>query len=125
MKTLLGLALALASVLLLASGCNNCEKLTDRLCKDLGPEDCASWREAGGPDSVIPRGSGVNKTCGMIMDIDASYQGFLQGARGTAVGRQLQKASAANDDAKIAELTAKQAKITAEVKAGLAKLRQQ
>ena len=109
----------------LASGCNNCEKLTERLCQDLGPEDCASWREAGGPDRLIPSGRGVNKACGMIMDIDASYQGGLQGARAVAVGQQLKKARAANDDAKVAELTAKQAKITLEIQASIAKLRQQ
>src|SRR6187431_192679 len=123
MKALLGLGLV--SVLsLLVAGCHNCEKLAERMCTDLGPEDCAAWREAGGPEAFIPHGSRPNKTCGMIMDIDASYQGLLNGAAKAAVGIQLRKAQAAKDEAKIIQLTAKQAKLTAEFNAAIAKLRQ-
>jgi hypothetical protein len=118
MKGVLGLV---SCVGLLIAGCNNCEKLTESLCKDLG-DDCASWKEAGGPDMVIPGGRAVNKACGMMMDNDAAYQGALQGARATAIANDLKKAIAAKDQAKVAALTERQKKVTAEIKAGLAKL---
>ena len=116
--------LSLVSLMgLLGLGCNNCEKLTESLCKDLG-EDCASWKQAGGPEKVIPAGRGVNRACGSMLDTEAAYQGLLQGARGMAVADQLNKAIAAKDQAKIAELTEKQKKITADIKAGVDKVRQ-
>jgi hypothetical protein len=112
--------LGLAACLGFLTGCNNCEKLTEALCKDLG-DDCASWKAAGGPDMVIPGGRGVNKACGMMLDSDKGYKGILLGARGTAVAHDLKKAVAAKDTAKTEELQAKLKKVSDAVKAGRAK----
>jgi hypothetical protein len=68
------------AMLLVASGCNNCEKLTQKLCTDLGPEDCAVWKKAGLEESMIPGGRKVNSACGSMMS-DAIYPNILQGTR--------------------------------------------
>jgi hypothetical protein len=34
------------------SGCNNCATLIDNVCEELGPADCALWKEAKGPEMM-------------------------------------------------------------------------
>ena len=75
------------------SGCNNCEKMTESVCKDLGAEDCASWKATGGPEKVIPGGRKVNKACGMMMDNEAAYKGIVKSARLMVLSDKLQKAT--------------------------------
>lgn len=94
---------ALVAVGLLV-GCNNCEKLTDAVCKELGAEDCATWKAAGGPENVIPGGKRSNKACGLIADNEVSIKGLIKSARMVAVVEQIKQAT---DDVKRKELTAK------------------
>jgi hypothetical protein len=120
MKRIPGALLVLAFGLV--AGCNRCEKLTESLCRDLGPEDCGTWKALGGPEKVLPGGRGVNQACGMMLSNEDGYQGLLLGAQGLVVADQLQNASAAKDAAKVKELSEKPERIVAAVKAGLAKL---
>ena len=70
----------IGGALLMLAGCNNCEKLTEKLCADLGPEDCAVWKNAGLEQSMIPGGRKVNSACGSMMS-DAIYPNVLKGTR--------------------------------------------
>jgi hypothetical protein len=86
------------------SGCNNCEKMTEAICKDLGPEDCATWKAIGGPDQAVPGGRKVNRACGTIMDNELAYKGLVKGARGMVLAEQMKKAP---DNATRMEIAAK------------------
>jgi hypothetical protein len=86
------------------SACNNCEKMTDAICKDLGAEDCATWKAIGGPEKVIPSGRKVNKACGEFMSNEVAYKGLVKAARGTVLADQMQKAT---DNAKRMEILEK------------------
>jgi hypothetical protein len=103
MNLLRNLLLSVGALLL--TGCNNCEKLTDAICKDLGAEDCATWKASGGPDQILPSGRKVNKACGTFLGNDAVYQGLVKTARGQVIGEQMKQAG--SDPAKMAELVAK------------------
>ena len=120
MTRLIGPALILA--LGFAAGCNNCEKLTESICNDLGEADCATWKSLGGPDKVVPGGRGVDRACSMMRSNKDSYNGLLLGARSLVVADQLQKAVAAKDQAKIDELNAKQKELVESIKQGIAKV---
>jgi hypothetical protein len=61
-------------------GCNNCEKMVEKLCNDLGPADCALWKKSGLDRSLVPEGRKVNSACGTMMS-DTVYPGVLKGAR--------------------------------------------
>ena len=69
-----GLVLVLTLV-----GCNNCEELTAKVCDELG-DDCALWKEIGGPDDIMPKGRKPNKACGTTMDNELAL-GNGQGCR--------------------------------------------
>jgi len=62
------------------NACNNCEKLVEKVCTDLGPEDCAYWKQQGGDEKLIPGGRKVNRVCGQMTD-DVVYQPLLKGQR--------------------------------------------
>jgi hypothetical protein len=96
------LSLSIAVGLLV--GCNNCEKLTESVCKEIGAEDCAIWKASGGPENVIPGGRRSNKACGLIGDNEVAYKSLIKSARMVALVEQIKKAT---DDAKRKELTAK------------------
>ena len=63
--------IVVAGTLLLSSlclvGCNNCENMIEKMCSDLGTEDCAYWKQRGWDRELIPGGRGVTKACGMMM----------------------------------------------------------
>jgi hypothetical protein len=81
--------------LFLTSGCNNCEKMVEKLCTDLGPEDCALWKKSGLDQSLVPGGRKVNSACGTMMS-DAVYPNVLKGARQQVEGlHKIEKAKAA------------------------------
>ncbi len=74
----LGTALAAAA---LFSGCNQCESLEEKLCGDLGAEDCKVWQESNGPD-MLYSGRRSNRFC-----FNARFTGYdplLAGARAHA-----------------------------------------
>ncbi len=73
-------ASALLLGLLAVAACNNCEKLIQKICNDLGPDDCAYWKQHGGDAKLVPGGRGVNRACGTMMG-DAVYQPLLKGQR--------------------------------------------
>jgi hypothetical protein len=105
MKKMTGVGLLLALGFLV--GCNKCGKLTDSLCQDLGPADCAAWKALGGPEQILHVGRGMNQACGVMMSDKKAYQGLLQSARGTVMADQLKKALAAKDYAKAQEIRQK------------------
>ena len=86
------------------SGCNNCEKMTESVCKDLGAEDCASWKAIDGPAKVIPAAKRPNKACGAALDNEAAYKGLVKTARLMILSDKLQKAT---DNAQRKELSEK------------------
>ncbi|MDP3238064.1 MAG: hypothetical protein Q8N26_35055 [Myxococcales bacterium] len=78
-------------------GCKTCEKLEEQLCADLGAADCALWKQAGGPASMVPAGRGAGRACGNVLNSDLGYQGMLTGARGTAIAEALKAAYESKD----------------------------
>jgi hypothetical protein len=97
MKRILG-AVGLLGIVFVA-GCNNCEKLAEAICKDLG-DDCAEWKALGGPDTVTPGGRNSNKACGLQLDNEISVKSFVIAGRGRVLGARLEKAEASGDKAK-------------------------
>ena len=49
-----------------------------KMCADLGPDDCAYWKAHGMDAKLIPGGRGVNKACSMMKG-DAVYSPMLKG----------------------------------------------
>jgi hypothetical protein len=77
-SSLLGVGLlALASTAL--GGCNACEKLEEKICGDLGADDCAIWKEADGPKSLYG-GRRENRACTNML-AGPAYDGMLKGAQ--------------------------------------------
>lgn len=74
--------LGLTALLAMSSaGCNPCESLEEKLCGDLGAEDCGLWRAANGPD-VLYSGRRSFKFC--VNARFGLYDTLLQGARDSA-----------------------------------------
>ena len=76
-RQLLSRAFLLFSCVAGVSACHDCEKLVERMCTDLGPEDCTYWKAHGWDAQLIPQGRGVNKACGTMMS-DAVYQPLIK-----------------------------------------------
>lgn len=104
---LVSVGIAIAAVL---SGCDSCGKLDERMCADLGAEDCAVWKEngmtftdqaeqspGGGRRSGLKRmlfGSGSD-VCNAASN-DAAYPQILAGTKQAVAGmRAANKAKAA------------------------------
>lgn len=64
-------------VLALLPGCGACERLSDKICGELGAEDCAIWREAKGDETIV---NSRTKTC-VNASFGSSYDVYLNGAR--------------------------------------------
>jgi len=94
------------TISLMTYGCNQCEKLTETVCKDLGPEDCATWKEVGGPERVIPEGRKSGKVCGQMASNEQAYKGLVLGARSTVLTHRLTEAAKTNDKEAIAKAKA-------------------
>lgn len=71
------------------AGCaDNCPKLQEKVCTDLGPEDCAVWKGVGAHEDMIPKGGrGISRACGMMMN-EPAYTPLLGGARATATAHK-------------------------------------
>ncbi|MBM4360793.1 MAG: hypothetical protein FJ096_22020 [Deltaproteobacteria bacterium] len=114
--------IAFAIVVALATaGCNHCEKLTEKICGELG-SDCALWQEVGGPDQVIPGGRKVNKACGSIIDNELAYKGLVLSAKGVVYAEQLKRATEKGDKAGIEAAKQKLGEHTKAVQQGLSSL---
>lgn len=96
----------IGAVALMIAGCNQCEKLGESICKDLGPEDCATWKELGGPESVIPGGRRPGQACGQLASNERAYEATVLGARGTVLAHRLGEATKTNDKEAIAKAKA-------------------
>lgn len=82
-RTNLAVLAAVSTAALFAlSGCNPCEKLEEKLCADLGAEDCALWKKGGGPESLTG-GRRDSRACTNMM-AGPSYDAMLKGARAMA-----------------------------------------
>lgn len=90
---------------LIVAGCNNCEKLVEKICTDLGPEDCQVWKAQGLDQQIIPGGRKVNRACGQMMD-DAIYSKLVPPARLGVVAYRLAEATKKQDKEAIQKLTA-------------------
>ena len=91
---------------LMTAGCNQCERLVETMCKDLGAEDCATWKQIGGPENVIPGGRRPGNACGAMASNEKAYKALLLSARGTVLAHRLTEASKANDKEAVAKLKA-------------------
>lgn len=116
---------AVAALMALSAGCNNCEKLTEKICSDLGADDCAVWKEIDGPAKVVPQGRKPNRACGNILETELAYDGLLNGAKGTVVGEKLKRAVKAGDKAEIERLKGESEAVMKSVEEGLEKLKKQ
>lgn len=87
-----------------ASGCQRCEELEARFCKDL-EEDCAIWKEIGGPDQALPP-ERENRACGQLAESDVSYQGRLIGAKALVLAEKSDRAMRRGDRAEAERLDA-------------------
>lgn len=113
----------LAAVGLMSSGCNNCEKLTEKVCSDLG-EDCALWKELEGPDKAIPGGRRVNRACGERME-GLPYDSILSSAKGLVVGEKIKRAAKAGDKAELERLNKEMDEVKKKTDEILAKVKEQ
>ena len=98
--------IVIGATALMISGCNNCERLSESVCKDLGPEDCATWKELGGPESVTPGGRKPNKACGEMASNEQVYKGLVLKSRSTVLAHRLTEAAKTNDKEAIAKAKA-------------------
>ena len=73
------------------TGCNNCEVLEEKLCEDLGAEDCRLWKEANGP-KALTMGSRPNRGCFNARFNPMQYSPYLAGAK--AIADSMRKAQA-------------------------------
>ena len=85
------LLLVAAGFSLTLAGCNNCEKLEEQLCNDLGPEDCKVWKE-NGKVGIPTSGRKLNNVCGNMRS-DTVYPGILAGAKTAVQGFKKAKAA--------------------------------
>ncbi len=120
--TWLGSAVAL-TVLLGLSACNNCEKLTEKVCADLGAEDCATWKELDGPSSIAPKGRRPNNVCGTMLSNEISYDGTVQSARGTVLAHLMKEAATSGDEEAMEKLKERMAENKKAIDANLEKLK--
>lgn len=115
---------SLAVVGALLAGCNQCEKLTEKVCAELG-NDCALWKELGGPDQITPQGRKVNRACGEILDNELALEGLVTSARGTVLVERLKRATAKKDQAEIDKVKAELEANKKRVQEGLEKVKRQ
>lgn len=88
---------AILACALWLNGCNNCATLIDDICTELGPADCALWKEAKGPD-MLTSGSRPERFC-MNQRFRPGATGiFVAGARKTA--EAMRKAKEAQEKAR-------------------------
>jgi len=113
---------ALGFIVAAVAGCNNCEKLTERVCADLG-DDCALWREIGGPDQITPQGRKVDSACATINATEAAYKGMLSSARGMVLAERLTRAAEKGDKAEMEKVKALLEAHKADVETNLAKMK--
>jgi hypothetical protein len=106
------------------SGCNNCEKLTEKVCAELG-KDCELWKEIGGPDQITPQGRKVNRACGTILDNELALEGTVNSARGTVLAERLKRAIAKKDQAEIDKVKGELEENKKRIEAGLEKVKKQ
>ena len=88
-KSILPIAVALA--LFGLTGCNNCEALTEKICDDLGPEDCQLWKEGKGPES-LSSGRRAGRFCFNARFNPMQYSPLLTGAKAMAASMKQAKA---------------------------------
>lgn len=105
LRNVLGVVVVGVTALVIA-GCNQCERLVETMCKDLGAEDCATWKEIGGPEKVVPGGRKPGNACSAISSNEKAYKGMLLGARGTVIAHRYSEAVRADDKATAAKLKA-------------------
>jgi len=112
----LSYAVVLSLICVLAA-CNNCEKLVDKVCGDLGADDCEIWKELDGPENVASKGRRQNDRCGDVLE-GIPYESAIVAARSLVVGEKVKRASKAGDSAALEKLKAEQEdlkKATAEI----------
>ena len=71
MKSTFLLSFAAVGLFALAGCENKCVTLESKICTDLGPSDCALWKEKGARDMLIPKtrtGAGFSKGCDVLLD---------------------------------------------------------
>jgi hypothetical protein len=83
-------AVAVLAAAWLLSGCNNCEALAESVCSEIGPEDCALWKEAKGPESLAG-GRRSGRACFNARFTPGGSSAIVQGAKATAEAMRLAK----------------------------------
>ncbi len=99
-RQLLALTAMILGAVVGLGACNNCEKLCDKVCSELG-EDCELWKEIGGPEQITPQGRKVNRACGDVLGNELAFEGTVTSARGAVLAEQLKRAIAKKDQAEI------------------------
>lgn len=64
-----------------SGGCSPCESLEQKICDDLGEENCTIWRENG--RTALPDGRRAFKMC-VNAYFGPTYSAILTGARASA-----------------------------------------
>ena len=84
-------ATAVLAAAWLLSGCNNCEALAESVCSEIGPDDCALWKEAKGPESLAG-GRRSGRACFNARFTPGGSSAIVQGAKATAQAMRMAKA---------------------------------
>ncbi len=70
-------------VLALLPSCNNCQALEEKICEDLGAEDCQLWKEGKGPETLFT-GRRSGRSCFNARFNPMQYDPYLTGAKAMA-----------------------------------------
>ena len=73
------------------AACNPCKKLEDKMCADLGAEDCAIWRAPPLDRLGVGRGNMNAQMCSNAMD-EPTYGQLLDAARKAVAAQKKSKA---------------------------------
>ncbi len=81
-----------ASLLGLSVGCGvPCDMLEDKICEELGEEDCKAWKASGAPDQLRSSRRAA-RSCLNAMS-GPSFDAYVQGARAQAEAQKLVEGS--------------------------------
>jgi hypothetical protein len=104
------------------TGADGCERLTAKVCAELG-EDCTLWRELGGAEKVVKGRD--EPACSTLLENQLALDGLVTSERGSVLGERLKRAVAKGDQAETDAVKLKLEQNRKRIQAGLEKVKQQ
>jgi hypothetical protein len=104
------------------AGADGCERLTAKVCAELG-EDCALWRELGGAEKVVKGRD--EPACSTLLENQLALDGLVTSERGSVLGERLKRAAEKKDQAEIDKVKRLLEANRKRIQEGLEKVKQQ